>query len=338
MGTLLRRITVGAVVLVAVALLAGLAFEQWARWSVARRAPPVGEMVAFDGRSSHLHCTGEGAPTVILEAGLDAAGSQAWVRVQPQIARVTRVCSYDRAGVLWSQPRSGPRDARRITDELHALLAAGSESAPYVLVGHSLGGLLSRVYAGRFPADVVGLVFVDASHPEQMERLPTEVVEMMSAGHPPLLSRVLAATGVLRLIDATSPDLPEEARDVVRAHLPTSLGGMLAELDALEAIAYQAADTGPLDDRPVVVLTAGSDEQYGDTGLSDAVLADLHDAWLVLQAELAELSSNSRHRIVADASHYVQWDDPDAVVAAVLDVVRAVREGRRLDDLNGAGG
>lgn len=331
-----RRLALGALVLVTIALVAGLAFEQWARWSTMRGTPPVGALVEVDGRRSHLHCTGEGAPTVILEAGLDAAGSHVWVSVQPHIAAVTRVCSYDRAGILWSQARSEPRDALRITDELHALLEAGSESPPYVLVGHSLGGLLSRVYAERHPSDVVGLVFVDASHPEQMERLPTEAVDLMSAGPPRALVTVLAATGVLRLLDPTSPDLPDEARDVVRSFLPTSLRGMLGERDALDAILAQAADTGTLGERPVVVLTAGSDEEYVQAGLSDAVRADLRETWLVLQAELAGLSSNASHRVVADAGHYVQWDDPGAVVAAVLDVVGAVRRGTRLDDVSGA--
>ena len=194
----IKRIVLGALALVALVLGAGLVYEQWSRWSAARRFPPPGHLVEVEGRSSHLNCTGEGTPTVVLEAGLDSIGALAWVNVQPEIARTARVCSYDRAGIGWSERRAGSRDAVRIAEELHALLAAASESPPYVMVGHSLGGPLVRVFADRFKAEVVGLVFIDSSHPEQLERFPPEA-SIAGAGVPTWVLKTIVATREMRM-------------------------------------------------------------------------------------------------------------------------------------------
>lgn len=172
-----RRILLGALVLVALAISAGFLYERWARRNVAREYPPPGRLVEHDGRRSHLLCSGEGPPTVVLDAGLGVTGVLAWTDVQPDVAAFSRVCSYDRAGIMWSEPRAEPRDAHRIGNELHGILKAASESPPFVLVGHSVGGLLVRVYTDRYPDEVAGLVLVDAAHPEQFERYPAEVLE-----------------------------------------------------------------------------------------------------------------------------------------------------------------
>ncbi len=325
----IRRIVLGAAALATLVVAAGLVFEQWSRWRAARAFPPVGDLVDVDGGRSHLICTGAGTPTVVLEAGLDTYGSQGWGKVQSEIARLTRVCSYDRAGILWSEPREGPRDANRIAGELHALLRAASESSPYVMVGHSIGGPLVRVFAQRFEDEVVGLVLVDASHPAMMERFPPEVIEMMTAGPPPLLVKTLAAIGILRLMEPPAPDsLPEEVREVSRAFGPTSMACLLGEIDAVEDMLGQAGETGTLGDRPLVVLSAG--QVYRPPGVSDEVFAQMGDTWAALQADLVTLSSNADLRVIPDATHYIHLDNPTAVIAAVSDVVAAVREGTRV--------
>ena len=133
-----------------------------------------------------------------LESGLDDRGSWSWAGIQDELSQISRVCAYDRAGMLWSEPREGPRDAERIAGELHAILAAASEAPPYVMVGHSLGGLLVRVYDERYPGEALGFVFVDASHPEQERRFPAEVRELMKGAQsdPPwALQDLLLRTG-----------------------------------------------------------------------------------------------------------------------------------------------
>jgi pimeloyl-ACP methyl ester carboxylesterase len=294
-------------------VLAGFAFEQWSRRDAKSRFPPPGQSVDVDGIDSHLYCTGHGTPTVIFESGLDTDGSLGWANVQPKLAELTRVCSYDRAGIMWSAPRRGVRDARTIVNELRALLANASEAPPYVLVGHSLGGLVVRVFAeAAGPGAVKGIVLVDSSHPEQLKRAP------VPEGPPAALLRVLAATGALRLLedDASVPGLPEEARLRTAAFTPQSMPAVMAEYAALEAILQQAGATGPLGERPLVVLTALDKPP------------ERLEPWLVLQRELAALSTDSDQRLVPDCGHYIQQEQPEVVITAVRDVVDAVREGK----------
>jgi len=269
--------------------------------------------VNVDGHDSHLYCTGNGTPTVILESGLDTDGSLGWSNVQPKLAELTRVCSYDRAGIMWSAPRDGVRDARTIANELRALLATAGEAPPYVLVGHSLGGLLVRVFTEAAGSDAVkGVVFVDSSHPEQLKRAPVPD----GGGPPATLLRVLAATGALRLLegDAGGSGLPEDALLRAAAFAPQSMPAAMAEFQAVEATLQQAGATGPLGDRPLVVLTALDKPP------------ERLEPWLVLQRELAALSTNSDQRLVPDCGHYIQHEQPEVVVTAVRDVVNAVRE------------
>jgi pimeloyl-ACP methyl ester carboxylesterase len=197
---------------------AGIAFEQWSRRDAESRFPPPGKMVDVDGVAFHLFCTGNGTPTVIFESGLDTDGSLGWSNVQPTIAELTRACSYDRAGIMWSAPLNGERDAKTIANELRMLLANASEAPPYVMVGHSLGGPLVRAFADVAGPDAVsGVVLVDSSHPEQLKRAPVP----QGGGPPATQLRVLAATGVLRLLDDASggAGLSEDTRGFARRPL-----------------------------------------------------------------------------------------------------------------------
>jgi pimeloyl-ACP methyl ester carboxylesterase len=231
------------------------------------------------------------------------------------LAELTRACSYDRAGIMWSAPRQGARDSQTIVHELRALLAAASESPPYVLVGHSLGGLVVRVFAEAAGPDAVkGVVLVDSSHPEQLKRAPAPD----GRGPPATLLRLLAATGALRLLDddAGVSGLSEDAQLRTAAFAPQSIPALMAEYQALEATLQQAGATGPLGERPLVVLTALDKPP------------ERLEPWLVLQRELAALSTNSDQRLVPGCGHYIQQERPDVVVTAVRDVVTAVREGK----------
>ncbi len=313
----IRRTLLGIACLVALALASGIAYEQWSRAKADRDYPPTGTMVEFDGARSHIRCVGEGSPTVVLEAGLDPGGSWSWHRVHDDIAATTRTCAYDRAGMLWSEPRDEPRDGHRIAGELHALLAAANERGPYVMVGHSLGGLLIRVYDHDFAGEVVGFVLVDAPHPDGERRFPAALLgeELPS----PTWERFLAATGIERLHRP-------QPRNAAQAHAMRSLSAALGEEAALAVIAEQAGAVQSLGDRPLVVLSAAADS------LSPDVSAETRRAFaetkLELQSELAALSTNSDHRVLPDARHYIQLDDPAAVIAAVDDVVAAVRTSR----------
>jgi pimeloyl-ACP methyl ester carboxylesterase len=300
-----------AIVLVAI-LLAGAGFEEWSRHAARRRFPPPGKMVEVAGAASHLYCTGQGAPTVLLEGGLDPEGTQGWSLVQPRVAEVTRVCSYDRGGIMWSAARDGARDAKTLASELHGLLAQAGESAPFVVVGHSLGGLIMRVFTATAPpGEVQGVVLVDSSHPEQFERNTRRPFDEP----PATLIRAMARFGVLRLLanESEADPLPGEVQRRVLAFAPQSEWECLEEVAALRASLTQAREAGSLGERPLVVLQAADKTP------------DIAWIWPTLQQELAVLSSNSDLRIIPGSEHYIQQERPDAVVEAVRDVVVAVR-------------
>jgi len=320
----LRRFVYGAGILVVGLVLLALTASVVVRQIAVRRAerdfPPPGRLVEVDGRRSHIHCTGTGSPTILLESGLDDRGSWGWADIRDELSQVSRVCAYDRAGMLWSEPREEPRDAERIAGELHAILSAAAEPPPYVMVGHSNAGLLVRVYDARYPGEVAGFVFVDASHPEQDRRLPAEVRQQIERrkSEPDYrrLFRVLAPYRTL------APERPTPRTAYWWRTFPE---GVMGEGRAIDVMSEQAGRTGSLGDRPVVVLTASLPRPM--PGVSDEGNAAMRRVWLELQGELAGLSTNSDHRIVEGAGHYVHRDRPGAVIAAIRDVVTAVRGG-----------
>ncbi len=250
--------------------------------------------ILFEGYRVYFRCLGTGTPTVILEAGLNAS-SDAWEQVVPAISRTTRVCFYDRPGTGGSDARPGPRTSLAIATQLHALLARQGIAGPYVLVGHSIAGFHLRVFAGRYPTETAGMVFVDCTHPD--------------AG-----DRSLAALGPAR--PGESPTVARLRREIV------DYGNI--EFFDLPASAAQVRASGTLGNIPLIVLTAG-DHRY------PAMVAVREEAaWRGMQEELAGLSSDSVHVLVPHSGHAIQEDAPTTVISAVQEVVKAARAHGRL--------
>jgi pimeloyl-ACP methyl ester carboxylesterase len=198
------------------------------------------------------------------------------------------------------------------------------------MVGHSLGGLFQRLYDAHYPGEVSGFIFVDSTHPEQMERFPDEVVEFMKSTLPPvLLTKVLSRLGVIRLTDQIKGELlPEQVQAAVRGLGPESVEGLIGEMEALEETLSQAQMTGHLGSRPIVVLSAGDLEPPPGLDVPPEVVQSLESTGPELQEEISALSTNSVQRIIENSGHYIQIEAPDAVITAVADVVKAVREGQ----------
>src|SRR5687768_1975212 len=157
-------------------------------------------MVTVGGHDLHVNCSGQGGPAVILESALGNA-SPHWVWVQREVAKTTRVCAYDRAGMGWSERGPEPRDAKQVTGELHTLLKDADTEGPYVLVGHSYGGLYARMYAAQYPNEVAGVVLVDSSHPEQFTRSPEGRAMYEQTRRLGTVIPFLTRLGVIRLIN-----------------------------------------------------------------------------------------------------------------------------------------
>lgn len=328
-----KRIGLSLLSFAAIVMSTGAGYEAVQRDRAARTHPVRGRLVDIGGRRLQLDCRGAGSPTVVLESGLDNLGSLSWAAVHDSIARTTRACAYSRAGILWSDAAPGPFEAARVPRDLHAALVAAGERAPFVLVGHSLGGPYVTLFTRAYPTEVAGLVFVDASHPEQFARYfdvtgrsmkpPTGLVAVGSA---------LAWTGIVRL--APAGDAPEgwpaDAVAVSTAYLPTSLGELHAETAAIDATLAAEAHARELGDRPLVVLTGAAEmspARLALEGVTRAEGARMQAVWKALQEDEATWSSRSRHEMVRDASHYIQFDRPNVVIGAVREVVSCVRAG-----------
>lgn len=280
----------------------------------AGRAMP-GTSYDIGGRNLHMHCTGSGSPTVVLEGGLGEMSAN-WAWIAPAVARTTRVCAYDRAGQGWSDGAGSPEDGLAVAHDLHALLEVAGERRPVVLVGHSTGGVYAMTYAARYPDDVAGLVLLDSSTPYQFD-LPdySDTYGMLRRGY--AVAPSVARLGVGLLVpDSVMSNLPAPADAQVAAWgtSPRGLRNARDEISALPAAFDQAKALHTIGSKPLIVVTASG--SVHDT-----------DGWAAAQDRLATLSTNSSHRIV-DATHAGLLDDEHAAgasVSAVTAVVSAVR-------------
>lgn len=328
------HVCLGIFAFLVLATIVGVAYEMLGIRQAARYFPPPGKLVDIGGRRVHIDCRGVGSPTVIFESGLDMYGSLSWSAVHDEIAKTTRACAYSRAGIMWSDPHDVPQNGKSIAEDLHATLSKAGEKGPFVLVGHSLGGPYIMTYTKYFGAEVAGLVFVDASHPEQVQRFNT-VATISESRLMQLRNKIGAAlhwSGVVRVVASSYKGMPNRSEhddQAWKAYASTSLGPMLKESEAIEQTLAEAGTFRQLGLRPVFVLTSMAP-------LPERVIADLKvtaeqakrhkEIWKQMHEELATWSSQSQHQLVPDAGHYVQFDRPDIVIAAVRSVVEKVRE------------
>lgn len=265
--------------------------------------PPPGKLYDVGGFNLHMHCEGErnDLPAVIVETGAGTP-TPSYFWLQQHLKDRVQVCRYDRAGLGWSDDSVTPRDADTVVSELHALLAAADVQPPYVMAGHSLGGPLIRVFADHYPEEVVGLVFIDASHPHQIERM--ELPEDMGASSNTVME-VLGDLGLLPYVldlMGVSEGLAPEQQQAVRW---MSRNGRAArestkEMRDVATVFNRAKQTGPFGDMPIRVFTAGAQPAVMP---EDELYKRMYEIWPVLQKELAELSSKGKQVTIADANH-----------------------------------
>jgi pimeloyl-ACP methyl ester carboxylesterase len=310
--------------LVVVLAIGGLGYQAIAAEADRRVHPAPGRLVDAGGLRLHVRIAGEPAPdrpTVVLEAGLGGMSSN-WAWIQPELAQETRVVSYDRAGLGWSESSGGPHDAHTLARQLRTALRSAGVEGPYVVVGHSLGGLFVRAFADLYADEVVGMVLLDSSHPDQWERFPGDgAAGLRQTSMLMDLMPVLARFGVPRalgLFHEQAAELPRPQADEARAFYSSVQHGEATrdEVRAWESMTSpQVRAAGPLRDIPVAVLSA-----------TEGTAADQRAAWLPMQAELAALSSRGTHQVVEGATHVslvTNREHAMIAVAAIRGVIHA---------------
>jgi pimeloyl-ACP methyl ester carboxylesterase len=279
-----------------------------------------GQLVDVGGHNLHIHCTGSGSPTVVLQpGGGDMSSAMGWIA--PAVAAHTRVCVYDSAGRGWSEVSNTTQDGAQMMTDLHTLLHRGHVPGPYVLAGHSFGGLYVRIFAAHYPDEVAGMVLIDSTG----AHLPASN-SPQSWGPDDILARasVLASTsarlGVGRLFGLGYGSLPQQSAHEVGAKIATStsLRSTIDEFLQASASEHEAASLTDFGGKPLVVLTAGvgSDAQ-----------------WMAAQNKTVALSTDSVHRVVDGAKHadlILNQADAAVTARAIIDVVSSVRNNQPL--------
>ncbi len=325
-----RGLMLFGIILIVLALF-GATYQTIATETDKATYPQRGQFYSINGHQMNIYCTGEGNPTVVLEAG-GVANSLWWYRVQGQLEKHTRVCAYDRAGQGWSEPAAGSRDALTLVRELHSLLEQAGGSAPYIMAGHSVGAILTRIYAQQYPEQVSGIVLVDSGLLIPKQFASQSEFESWKSSNDILQAMLWGMTrfGVVRLMMPAAfqgwgfpTDIASELA-ALRSSNQVFDSDYAERLPARWALNEASAAAEHLGNLPMVVL-------WGTEGLnfSAADLEHLHD----FQREIATYSTNSVFRNVEGADHgsilgneqYAQQ-----VSNAVLDVIKAAQTGERL--------
>ena len=284
------------------------------------RNPPSGEIYLVNGHRMHILCAGSGSPTIVLESGL-GNDSFVWGRVQPALSRATRVCSYDRAGYGYSEALPAPRDADHIAAELHGLLIQAKVSGPIVLMGHSMGGIYIRDYATRYPEEVRGLIFVDASTPLQGQTTPFKKVKQSPLWPAILLTRLAYITNLPRLAGSCSLSGPgSEARPwmlLAEGLCHPQFRASRDEGDSFDLSGEETIQTGSYGALPILIFSH-------DPARTKQV-TNWENSWTQMQEDLKKLSTRSRRIVARNSTHYVQLDRAQLVVKEVSLLIEQIR-------------
>ena len=320
----LKRALLWSAAFIFVLAMTGMIYQTAAMEADQRKFPAPGDLIDVGGFKMHIHCMGEGSPTVILET-LSGGTSSYWGWVQPEVAKTTRVCAYDRAGRGWSEPDPEPMTLGRTVRNLDTLLTNARIEGPYLLVGHSIGGIYVRQFAAEYPNEVAGMVLVDASHPQQFERYPDMLKEAENYLQVSATFPTLARLGVWRLYFALGGELNlAEMREPQKSEIkaiwssPEYFASQRAEVMAESEIFGSGQKLGRLGHPPLLVISAGQNAFHG---------------WSELQNDLVSLSDDSTHLILETATHNslaLNPQDAHQVGLGILKVLDAIRTGNRL--------
>jgi pimeloyl-ACP methyl ester carboxylesterase len=326
--TWLRRIAWRTAALILVAMLGGALYQNVLLARERHAYPMPGQLIDVGGYKMHLYCTGQGNPPVILDSGLGDSYIS-WRKVQPEIAKFVLVCSYDRAGMGYSDPSPRPRTSRVFAEELHELLHAAGVAPPYILVGHSFGGFNVRLFASRYRSETAGMVLVDSGHPDQPKRMPQQLrmnAELVRQGK---LLQFTEPIGIPRLLGDCGDSAAIRAAECTFNDMREST----TELEMTGESASEVGAAGDLGDMALIVISHDTSQRRPD--LPEELDRTRNQVWAQMQEELSHLSTDGTLVVAKGSGHDIQDSRPDIVTRAVQNVVNRARERSAAPQVNG---
>jgi pimeloyl-ACP methyl ester carboxylesterase len=294
--------------------------------------PPQGKLIDVGGYHLHIYSSGKGKKaTVVLDAGLGCS-SLDWAYVQPEVAKFAQVCSYDRAGYGWSEESPHPRTSEQIAQELHTLLTNAGIAPPYILVGHSFGGVNVRLFANLYPDEVIGIILVDASHELQFEKLPHDLKQSFIKKYTdlknPRLWKLTVPLGIQRLSLFSEPLWMMPAQKTFQ-DLYIAKSSSTKYFDAVyeemlhfrESLSQLETSKRAFANLPLIVLTAGKPMNLERLGISKEWAQEFYNSWIALQKDLVKQSKKGKQIFAEKSDHMILWHQPEIVVEAIREVV-----------------
>jgi pimeloyl-ACP methyl ester carboxylesterase len=324
-----ERMVLSIFILVAATVAVSSAFNAAIMQIFRATHPPLGSFYQVHGYKMHLYCVGSGSPTIVMEAGWGVSSPVlGWGDFQPSLAQITKVCSYDRAGLGWSEPQPGPGDADHVASNLHELLGQAGVNGPIVLLSHSWGGIYVRDYMAHYPSNVQGLILLDSSTPYQQKRIEA-VTGPQDNSHMALIIRIARmafSAGIPRLMGMCKPVAGMEAHagrvlgeDQCRSHFDA----LLNEYNNFNASSAETLHSGPFGALPILFVS--HDPATGAAPNEPPEARKLEPLYAQMQEELKQLSTHSLRIIAKGSGHEVHLDRKELVVNAVRDFIAQIR-------------
>ncbi len=324
----IKRTLFGILILVILLLIIGFIFEQISR-SNAENLIPHGEFADVGGHKLHYYKKGEDGPTAVFESAFDPAGHLQWFNLQQEISKFATTISYDRGGLLWSERGNNPKTGKAMAEELHALLEKSGVSKPYILVGHSLGGIILRSFISKYQQDVAGVILVDSKCPNEEDYMSDELYTMVNQGLPSGFLKFANSVGLARLMfKGAFPDKEEYnyLNTLMPALLYKSAYGVLEEQDQMPFLYKEANKITSFGDIPLYVLSATDSDRFDNMITDEKIKNELIDALAGMQKDLLKLSTDSEQILVPNSSHYINEDQPKVIIEAIKNMISKTKQ------------
>ena len=324
-----KKSVFGVVLLVGVLLVLGITYEQISRHNADQDLQAHGELVDVGGHKLHFYKQGTTGPTVVFESAFDPVGHLQWFYLQKQLSAFATTFSYDRAGLLWSERGNNPKTGKYMAKELHTLLEKAKAPKPYILVGHSLGGLILRSFVTDYQRDVAGVILVDSKHPNEQKFMSQQLYDLTNAGLPGAFLKFANSVGLLRqMFKGTFPNTQEYdyQNALIPALLFKSASAILEEQEQLPLLYEQARKITSFGDMPLIVMSATDRDRFDALFDDDKLKFELIEALTQMQLDLLNLSTDSEQILVPNSGHYINEDQPQAIINAVKKMMSKTKQ------------